>query len=50
MKSKTLARGKMELVVELRLTGEDTSFVEKLSSINGVSDTVLIRYSGEHIS
>ena len=50
LKSKTLARGKMELVVELRLTGEDTSFVEKLSSINGVSDTVLIRYSGEHVS
>jgi len=50
MKSKTYSDGKIELVVELRLIGEDTSFVDKLSSITGVSDATLIKYSGDHIS
>lgn len=50
LKSKTLTRGKTELVVELRVAEEDTSFMDRLSSIEGVSDTVLMRYSGEYVS
>lgn len=50
LKSKTLTREKTELIIEVRLTGEDFSFMDRLSSIYGVSDAVLLRYSGEHVS
>lgn len=50
VKSKTVARDKTELVVELRMVGEDTSFMGRLTAIQGVSDAVLMRYSGEHVS
>jgi len=50
LKSKTVAREKTELVVELRLAGEDTSFMGRLTAIRGVNDAVLVRYSGEHVS
>jgi len=50
LKSKTVARDTTELVVELRAAGEDTSFMGRLTAIHGVSDAVLVRYSGEHVS
>jgi hypothetical protein len=50
LKSKTLTREKTELIIEVRVTGEDLSFMDRLSSIHGVSDAVLMRYSGEYVS
>ncbi|WP_461205060.1 DUF4956 domain-containing protein [Clostridium sp. DL1XJH146] len=46
IKSKTVSTGIVELTVEVKLIGADTSFVEEISDINGVQNASLISYNG----
>lgn len=46
VKSKTVSSGVVELTVEVKLIGADTSFVEKISDIQGVHNASLISYNG----
>ncbi len=48
LKSKTVANGKTELTLELRKVGDNTSFVENLSNIEGVDSAVLVKYNGDY--
>ncbi|MDR1774021.1 MAG: DUF4956 domain-containing protein [Clostridioides sp.] len=49
VKSKTVTKGSIELHYEVRLKSEDTSFVNNLSVIDGVSDVVLVSYNGDYM-
>lgn len=49
VKSKTVTAGSVELHYEVRLKSEDTSFVNVLSSMQGVSDVVLVSYNGDYM-
>jgi uncharacterized membrane protein YhiD involved in acid resistance len=49
IKSKTVADGSIELHYEIRLKSEDTSFVNALSAISGVSNVVLVSYNGDYM-
>ena len=46
IKSKTINRGIIELTLEVKIIGSDTSFVEEISQIEGVKNTSLISYNG----
>jgi len=46
LKSKTVVNGRTELTLELRKVGDNTSFVENLSNIEGVDSAVLVKYNG----
>ncbi|WP_432666251.1 DUF4956 domain-containing protein [Wukongibacter baidiensis] len=48
LKSKTVANGKTELTIELRKVGENTSYVESLSDIEGVDSAILVKYNGDY--
>lgn len=48
VKSKAVKNKKVELTVELKLTAENTTFVEEISKIEGVMDSVLVSYDGEY--
>ena len=48
VKSKTVRKDMTELTVELRLRGDNTSFVNELSSVEGVKDVSLVSYNGEY--
>lgn len=48
LKSKTVAFGKTESTFELRKVGDNTSFVEQLSNIEGVESAVLVKYNGDY--
>lgn len=48
LKSKTVANGKIELTLELRKVGENTSYVETLSNIEGVDSAILVKYNGDY--
>ena len=48
-KSKTVRAGKIELNLEVRLQGEDTSFINELSKIDGVDNVVLVSYNGDYM-
>lgn len=49
VKSKTAARGLIELNLEIRLASEDTDFINALSSMPGVNSAVLVSYNGEYM-
>lgn len=49
VKSKTVTADSVELHYEVRLKSEDTSFVNVLSSTQGVSDVVLVSYNGDYM-
>jgi len=49
LKSKIVANGKIELTIELRNVGDNTTFVDLLSEIEGVDSAVLVKYSGEYV-
>ena len=49
IKSKTVTAGAVELHYEVRLKSEDTSFVNALSSVQGISDVVLVSYNGDYM-
>lgn len=48
VKSKTVTPDSVELHYEVRLKSEDTSFVNALSVMQGVSDVVLVSYNGDY--
>ncbi|MDR0852476.1 MAG: DUF4956 domain-containing protein [Clostridiales Family XIII bacterium] len=49
IKSKTVTAERIELNYEIRLKSEDTSFVNELSIMNGVKNTVLVSYDGDYM-
>lgn len=49
VKSKTVTRDQIELNYEIRLKGSDTSFVNGLTGISGVTSAVLVSYNGEYM-
>ena len=50
MKSKSAQKGCIEMNMEIRLKDEDTSFINELSDMNGVSSAVLVSYNGDYMS
>ena len=49
IKSKSVQKGNIELNYEVRLKNEDTSFINSLSELNGVSSAVLVSYNGDYL-
>lgn len=50
VKSKTVNAGGIELTAEIRMKDAETSFVNRLGDIDGVSDATLVSYNGEYMS
>ena len=50
IKSKTVTPGRIELNYEVRLKDGDTSFINGLSGIAGVTAVALVSYNGEYMS
>lgn len=53
VKSKTVNKDNVEMTIEIRLTGKnanETDFVNKISSIEGVRNAVLVSYNGEYMN
>jgi len=50
LKSKTVNKLGIELTYEVRIKEENSSFVNKLSACNGVTNAVLVSYNGEYMS
>lgn len=48
VKSKTVTAESVELHYEVRLKSDDTSFVNELQEMPGVSDVVLVSYNGDY--
>jgi uncharacterized membrane protein YhiD involved in acid resistance len=48
VKSKSVAPDRIELNYEIRLKSGDTSFLNELSEIDGVNNTVLVSYNGDY--
>jgi len=48
VKSKTVTKGMTELTVEIKMKGTNTSFVDDISSIEGVNDAILVSYNGDY--
>ena len=49
VKSKTAAKGSVELNLEVRLKDENTDFINALSDLAGVNSAVLVSYNGEYM-
>ena len=49
VKSKTARKGSVEVNAEIRLTDDNTDFVNELSDLNGVSSAVLVSYNGDYM-
>ena len=49
VKSKTAAKGSVELNLEIRLKDDNTDFVNALSDLPGVNSAVLVSYNGEYM-
>ena len=50
VKSKTVARGYIEVSYQVRLNGSDTEFVNKVSSADGIDKAVLVSYNGDYMA
>ena len=50
IKSKSAQKGCIEMNMEIRLKDEDTSFINELSDMNGISSAVLVSYNGDYMS
>ena len=48
-KSKTARHGSVELNVEIRLTDDNTDFINELSEMEGVESAVLVSYNGDYM-
>ncbi len=48
LKNKTGTKGVTELTYEVRLRGEDSSFVTELAAIEGVTNAALIEFTGDY--
>lgn len=49
IKSKTVTADSVELHYEVRLKSDDTTFVNTLQSVTGVSNVVLVSFNGEYL-
>jgi uncharacterized membrane protein YhiD involved in acid resistance len=49
VKSKTASLDSIELHYEVRLKSEDTSFINTLAQIQGVSNVVMVSYNGDYM-
>jgi len=47
IKSKTISMGLVELTLEVKLMGANTTFVEELSTLDGVKNVSLVSYNGD---
>ena len=50
IKSKSVAKGAIELNYEVRLKDADSSFINELADLPGVSHTVMVSYNGDYMS
>lgn len=50
IKSKTATRGYIELTYEIRLNGDTTEFVNKLTEAEGIDKAVLVSYNGDYMA
>lgn len=50
VKSKTVTKAGIELMIEVKLNGESTEVCNKLSAVEGVTQAALVSYNGEYIS
>ena len=50
LKSKSVAKGCIELNYEVRLKDADSDFINALSDLPGVSHTVMVSYNGDYMS
>ena len=49
VKSKTVQKGLTELNLEIRLSSDDTGFINALAEIEGVHSAVLVSYNGDYM-
>ena len=49
VKSKSVREGLVELNLEVRLADDDTSFVNRLAAMPGVTNAVLVSYNGDYM-
>jgi len=47
LKTKTIVRGNVEATWEVRIKNGDTSFVQEISGLDGVSSAALVSYNGD---
>ena len=50
LKSKTVSPSGVEMTLEVRLKGEDSSFVNRIAAMAGVENAVLVSYNGDYMS
>ena len=50
LKSKAVNKLGVELTYEVRIKDDNTSFVNKISAVDGVTNAVLVSYNGEYMS
>ncbi|MDF2680019.1 MAG: hypothetical protein K0R47_1209 [Brevibacillus sp.] len=48
LKSKTINKDVIELIVEIKLRDDNTAFVQDISAIEGVKDVSLVSYNGDY--
>ena len=48
LKSKTVKKGEIELIYEIRIKNDDSTFMNELSSLKGVKNATLVSYNGEY--
>ncbi|KQL45655.1 hypothetical protein AN963_11380 [Brevibacillus choshinensis] len=48
LKSKTINKDVVELIVEIKLKDDNTAFVQDISAIEGVKDVSLVSYNGDY--
>ena len=49
LKSKSAARGTIEMNIEVRLKEDDTDFINALSEMPGVNSVVMVSYNGDYM-
>lgn len=50
VKSKTVSKVGIELTMEIRLKEMTTDFVNRISSIQGINNAVLVSYNGDYMA
>ena len=48
LKNKTATKGYTELTYEVRLSGDNTSFTNRLSACPGVESAVIVEFTGDY--
>ena len=50
VKSKTVAKGMIELNLDIRLNDDNTDFINELADMEGVESAVLVSYNGDYMA